>query len=97
MKRARTSAVAALPCAERMHYSTEHLATNAARMIALSHHDPEPMVATECECADGWRITREGTGVTKEDAPHRGTRAERQQVFTAQRAELVAKLAQTWG
>lgn len=96
VSRKRGRAVAPLPCAERRHYSAEHLATNAARMIALSCRDPEPMLAVECACGDGWRMTHEGTGVEAWEKPSRASRADRQAAHTAERAERLAKLAGTW-
>lgn len=82
-------------CAERMHYSAEHLATTAASLIALSHGDPEPMVAATCRTCGEWCITMEGTGVGAEDRPSRATRASavatRQAVDTARPSPSAAR------
>lgn len=63
---------------ERLHYTTEALATNAARMIALSAGDPEPMLPALCHrgCGD-YVITREGTGMPPMSLPKRPPAAER--------------------
>ncbi len=65
-------------CARCQHFTTEHLAGNAARMIALSHDDKEPMLPYMCKVCGDWCLTMQGTGVEdKSERPSRPSRRER--------------------
>lgn len=82
---------------ERMgHYTTEALATTAARMIALSHHDIEPMLPFPCKVCGEWCLTVEGTGVAKDERPSRASKRERARQAQQEYAVAAERAAAAW-